>query len=85
LVLKFNTIFAPILTDKEMTNTKLTQLETTFYWNEDTIEYFKVESINQSKEETIEKIKLFVELECYLEDGENAQDLINDLIKKISI
>ena len=85
MVLKFNTIFAPILTDKEMTNTKLTQLETTFYWNEDTIEYFKVESINQSKEETIEKIKLFVELECYLEDGENAQDLINDLIKKISI
>ena len=68
-----------------MANTKLTQLETTFYWDEDTIEYFKVESINQSKEETIEKIKLFIELECYLEDGENAQDLINDLIKKISI
>ena len=85
MVLKFNTYICSTIIDKEMANTKLTQLETTFYWDEDTIEYFKVESINQSKEETIEKIKLFIELECYLEDGENAQDLINDLIKKISI
>ena len=52
-------------------------------WNEETINYFKFISSYLNKEKTIEKIELFVEVDCIPEDGESEEDLVNDLIKII--
>jgi hypothetical protein len=54
-----------------------------FYWNEETLNYFKFNSNYQNKEEVINEITLFVENECSLEDNETEEDLIKDLIKQV--
>ena len=54
-----------------------------FYWNDETLEHFKLNSNYQTKEETIEEITTFVENECSLEDGETEEMLINDLVKQV--
>ena len=50
-----------------------------FYWNEDTLQYFKNIEFN----ERLNLMMDFVENECDLEDGESVQDLYNDLNKQV--
>jgi len=54
-----------------------------FYWNEETLNYFKFNSNYQNKEEVINEITLFVENECSLEDNETEEDLIKDLTNQV--
>jgi hypothetical protein len=48
-----------------------------YYWNEDTIEYFKKQNTPKMRE-----IWDFVKQNCTLEDGETYEMLANDLITK---
>tara|TARA_R100000935_G_C2755484_1_gene131432 strand:- start:216 stop:395 length:180 start_codon:yes stop_codon:yes gene_type:complete len=54
-----------------------------YNWNEDTVDHFKFESFYESREKIEQRIKEFVELDCYIEDGESEEDLVNDLIETI--
>ena len=54
-----------------------------FYWNEDTLDYFKFQSNYQSKEENIKEITNFIEHSCSLEDNETEEDLIKDLTNQV--
>ena len=54
-----------------------------YNWNEDTVDHFKFESFYESREKIEPRIKEFVELDCYIEDGESEEDLVNDLIETI--
>ena len=57
--------------------------EKKFYWNEDTLNHFKLNSNYQNKEEVINEITLFVENNCSLENNETEEDLIKDLINQV--
>ena len=50
-----------------------------FNWNEETINYFKFISSYLTKEKTVKKIELFVEMDCIPEGDESEEDLIKDL------
>ena len=50
-----------------------------FYWNEDTLQYFKNIEFN----ERLNLMMDFVKNECDLENGESVQDLYNDLNKQV--
>jgi len=54
-----------------------------FYWNEETLNYFKFVSNYESKKQVIEEITDFVEYNCSLEDNETEEDLIKDLTKQV--
>ena len=54
-----------------------------FYWNEDTLDHFKLTSNYQTFEATVQEITTFVENDCTLEDGETEEMLINDLVKQV--
>ena len=54
-----------------------------FYWNEDTLDYFKFQSNYQSKDEVIKEITDFVENNCSLESNETEEDLIIDLTNQV--
>lgn len=54
-----------------------------FYWNEDTLQYFK-ELKNQNKNEFYRKVNEFVKYECDLEENETYEDLQVDLINQIN-
>lgn len=54
-----------------------------FYWNEDTLDYFKFQSNYQSKDEVIKEITNFVEIDCSLESNEIEEDLIIDLTNQV--
>ena len=51
----------------------------TFYWNEETLQYFKNIEFN----ERLNLMMDFVKNECDLENGESVQDLYNDLNKQV--
>jgi hypothetical protein len=51
----------------------------TFYWNEETLQYFKNIEFN----ERLNLMMDFVKNECDLEDGESVQDLYNDLNRQV--
>ena len=57
--------------------------EKKFYWNEETLNYFKFVSNYESKKQVIEEITDFVEYNCSLEDNETEEDLIKDLTKQV--
>ena len=60
------------------------QNQTNYYWNSDTIEYFKeLYTINYL--DYYRKIEEFVKYECDLEDGETHQDLMVDLVNKTQV
>ena len=50
-----------------------------FHWSEETINYFKFISSYLTKEQTIQKIELFVEMDCVPQGDESEEDLIQDL------
>jgi len=54
-----------------------------FYWNEDTLEFFK-ELKNQNENEFYRKVNEFVKYECDLEEGEYIEDLQADLINQVN-
>ena len=59
------------------------KVETKYHWNEDTIYHFYFISSYISKQQVLEKIKTFVDVECQLEDGDTEEELVNDLMSKI--
>ena len=67
-----------IYTNQEI-NMEITKKE--FYWNDDTIEYFK--ELYSKDENNYRELWNFVKNECDLEDGETYEMLANDLINKI--
>jgi hypothetical protein len=56
-----------------------------YYWNDDTIEYFKKQNKPGCEGEYIREIWDFVKNNCTLEDGETYEMLGNDLITKTKI
>ncbi len=54
-----------------------------FYWSEETISHFEFISSYLSKEQTIDKIKQFVVVDCTLQDEETEEMLIEDLTNVI--
>jgi hypothetical protein len=58
-------------------------MRNTIKWDEETINYFKFISSYLSKEKTIEKIELFVEVECIPEGDLSEEDLVEDLTNLI--
>ena len=50
-----------------------------FHWSEETISHFEFMSSYLSKEQTIDKIKQFVVVDCTLQDEETEEMLIEDL------
>jgi len=54
-----------------------------FYWSEETISHFEFMSSYLSKEQTIDKIKQFVVVDCTLQDEETEEMLIEDLTNVI--
>ena len=58
-------------------------MENKFYWDEDTLSAFRFESNYIDKEELLESVTEFVEIDCHLEDGETEEMLIQDLMNQI--
>ncbi len=54
-----------------------------FYWNEETIDYFRFQSSYLNEKQIRESVKDFVECDCTPEDGETEEDLVNDLVQQI--
>ena len=54
----------------------------TFYWNPETLQFFK-ELKNENEKEFYKKVNEFVRYECDLEENENVLDLQIDLINQI--
>ena len=54
-----------------------------FHWSEETINYFKFISSYLTKEQTIRKIELFVEMDCIPAEEETEDMLVQDLINVI--
>ena len=53
------------------------------HWNEETINHFELMSSYLTEEQTIERIKLFVEVDCVPGEGESEEDLVRDLTNRI--
>jgi len=54
-----------------------------FHWSEETINYFKFISSYLTKEQTIRKIELFVEMDCIPAEEETEDMLVQDLVNVI--
>jgi hypothetical protein len=54
-----------------------------FYWNEDTLKFFK-ELKNKNENEFYRKVNEFVKYECDLEKGEYIEDLQTDIINQVN-
>jgi hypothetical protein len=53
-----------------------------FYWDQETIEYFKSKNKPGCEGDYVRAITDFVKSDCTLEEGETYQELIEDLISK---
>lgn len=56
----------------------------TFYWNQETIEHFRSISNYINKEELLQRITEFVEINCEVFEDETEQDLISDLLVQVT-
>jgi hypothetical protein len=54
-----------------------------YYWNEDTLNYFKDLASDFEYDYLKDQVTNFVEDQCSLEDNETEEELVNDLINKI--
>jgi len=52
-------------------------------WNQETINHFKFISSYLTKKQTMEKVELFVEVDCIVQEDESEDDLVSDLMKQI--
>ena len=57
--------------------------QTNYYWNEDTIIFFKFMSKRFSDYQVKKGITEFVESNCQLEEGETEEDLVLDLFNNV--
>ena len=57
--------------------------KTKYYWEPSTISHFQFMSSYLSREDILEVVQDFVEIDCTIEDGETEEDLVNDLIYAI--
>ena len=53
-----------------------------YYWNEDTIEYFK-DLKSKDEDAFYRDVNHFIKYDCHLEDGETIEDLQVDLINQV--
>ena len=56
--------------------------ESKFYWDSDTIEYFKNRNKPGCEGQYYREVLDFVKNDCHLEDGETYEMLANDLMSK---
>jgi hypothetical protein len=54
-----------------------------YNWNEDTVDHFKFMSNYSSRDEVVDAIIEFVDIDCSIEEGESEEDLAMDLITKV--
>ncbi len=54
-----------------------------FHWNEDTLDYFTFMSNYSTREEVEKEVKAFVKNDCFVEDSETEEMLVEDLISQI--
>ena len=54
-----------------------------YYWDEDTLNYFRFVDSYMSEAELLNEVEKFVANNCSLEDGETEEILIKDLIRQI--
>ena len=54
-----------------------------YYWNQETINHFKFISSYLTKKQTMEKIELFIDADCIIQEDESEEDLALDLMKQI--
>ena len=58
-------------------------MEKLFYWDEDTINHFRLQNSFDFKDKFLKEVTLFVENSCDIEVGETKEMLIKDLINQI--
>ena len=54
-----------------------------YYWDEDTLNYFRFVDSYMSEAELLNEVEKFVANNCSLEDGETEEILIQDLTRQI--
>ena len=54
-----------------------------YYWEPSTISHFQFMSSYLSREDILEVVQDFVEIDCAIEDGETEEELVIDLIRVI--
>ena len=54
-----------------------------YHWSEDTVDHFRFLSSYLNELDLHQKITDFVEINCTLEDGEDEEDLVEDLFNLI--
>ncbi len=59
------------------------ETQNNYYWNEDTIIFFKFMSKRFSDYQVKKGITEFVESNCQLEEGETEEDLVLDLFNNV--
>jgi len=65
-------------------NLKTTKMsESKFYWDSETLDYFSELAIRKTNSEVKKAIEEFAKFDCYLEDGETEEMLVNDLMKQV--
>ena len=69
-------------TNKKFAKSRLNLNNMGFYWNDDTIEYFKNRNKPGCEGQYYLEVWDFVKNECSLEDGETYEMLANDLLSK---
>ena len=55
----------------------------TFYWQEETLDYFHDLKATASDSEYLKEVEDFIVRDCQLEDGETHEDLFKDLLKQV--
>ena len=54
-----------------------------YEWNQDTIDSFRFESCYISKDAIREQVFNFIDVSCHLEEGDDEDDMAEDLMSKI--
>ena len=54
-----------------------------YEWNEDTVNHFKFESSYIGRNAIYQKIVDFIDVECQLEDGDDEDEMADDLMSKV--
>jgi hypothetical protein len=54
-----------------------------YEWNDETVDAFKLESSYLCRTSIFGRVVDFIDVECQLEDGDNEEEMVEDLMKKI--
>ena len=55
----------------------------TFFWQEETLDYFHNLKATASNSEYLKEVEDFITRGCQLEDGETNEDLFRDLLQQV--